>query len=473
MRALRWIIIIVAVVVVLGVLAIAIGGFWLNNYIHSEGFRHDIETRAGQSLGGTVQIQKVDFDIFNGVKLQGLVTQIDPSHAHGQGALLVKVEKVDCTYAWKELFNRTLKLTGVTLDKPQIVLTKQPTPPAAKTPPPTTSGMPTGEIKSGANGSASFQFVLDRAKINDGTIAVKDESGATTVDLQGVNVSADTSGYTEGKDVTGTLSIADLALASGLRAKDFSTPFAYRSGAIDAKPFTASAFGGNVTGDYSLGNSTPSILDLNGKGFDVTQIAHALNPNSTLKLSGTLDLQSKWRGAETGDLNGEGDVQMTNGKLEGVKILQELSSILRVNELKEPAITKAQSHFLVGGRQTQFTGLQAESPVFKLTGSGVVGFDGGLNADLVLVLSKNTIGKMPKELAASFVQQQDGSGSIAFHVSGSTSNPQTDLPQRLLMQNTQIQSVISKQLNRFFNKKSSDQNQNQNQDGLPQNPLAP
>ena len=95
-----------AVVVGVVILAIAVGAFWLNTFIHSPAFKTEVESRASQTLGGPVQIQSIDFDIFHGVKLQGLVTQIDPSHAGGQGALKVQVASVNCAYAWSELFQR-------------------------------------------------------------------------------------------------------------------------------------------------------------------------------------------------------------------------------------------------------------------------------------------------------------------------------------------------------------------------------
>src|SRR5277367_3925435 len=113
MRSFRWIIVTVAVVVGLAVLAIAIGALWLNTFIHSDAFKTEVESRASQTLGGPVQIQSIDFDVLRGVQLQGLVTQIDPSHAGGQGALKVQVASVNCAYAWTELFQRKLRLTGV------------------------------------------------------------------------------------------------------------------------------------------------------------------------------------------------------------------------------------------------------------------------------------------------------------------------------------------------------------------------
>jgi uncharacterized protein involved in outer membrane biogenesis len=474
MRVFRWILGSFAIVLVVVALAIAIGVAWLNTYIHSDAFKAEIESRASQSLGGTVQIGQVDFNIFSGVKLQTLVTQIEPEHAGGQGALEVKVANVNCTYAWKELLSRRLKLTGMTLDQPQIILTRQPVaplpaPPETSVPAPepattstpapsaaTASGQPTASTPSApastdTSTAMPFQFILDQAKINNGAVSVLDANGTAMVNLEGVDVDADTAGYTEGKSITGTLKIADIVVPSKMHITSFSSPFTYddKTG-LAASPFEASAYGGNIAGDYSPQPTGPTILNLNGKGFDVAQLTAATTSDSSAKLTGSLDFQSKWRGVEIGDLNGEGDAQITDGKLEGVKILQDIGQILKIKELNEPVIKKGQTHFLVQNRQTQLTGLEIESSVFSLTGDGTISFDGPLNLNMVLILHREAMQKLPKELAASFVGQQDGTGSIGFHVTGTTANPQTDLPERLLLQNTQIQNVLEKAINKFF-----------------------
>jgi uncharacterized protein involved in outer membrane biogenesis len=451
MRAFRGVFIIGAVIAGLVVLAIAIATLWLNTYIRSDAFKLEVQDRAAQSLGGPVQIQSIDFDIFRGVKLQGLVAQIDAMHSGGQGALKVQVASVNCTYSLSELLSRRLNLTGIILDQPEIVLTRQPTAPLS-TPPPNnpSASTPSGPI-SPAGTAMPFQFVLDGAKVNNGAVSIQDGTGASIVELRGINASANTSGYYNGRDVTGKFSVAEIALPSGMGVSDFSTPFTYSSnGAIQANPFEASAFGGKIAGDYTLGNSGPSILDLNGKGFNVAQLTAATISNSSAKLSGSLDLNSKWRGAETGTLDGEGDAVLTNGKLEGVKILNEVSSLLKIKELNDPIISKAQTHFLVQNQQTKFIGLQLVSTGFSITGDGTIDFNSNLNANLVLILTRDTMARLPKELASSFVQQQDGTGSITFQVTGTTANPQTDLATRLLMQNTQIKNVLNKALNKFF-----------------------
>jgi hypothetical protein len=53
-----------------------------------------------------------------------------------------------------------------------------------------------GAADSGAaqgEGTATpFQFILDRVKVNDGAVSVRDATGKSMVELQGVNAVADT-----------------------------------------------------------------------------------------------------------------------------------------------------------------------------------------------------------------------------------------------------------------------------------------
>ena len=470
MSAFRWIGIVAAVIMILLVLGIAVAGAWLNTYIHSEAFKTEVETRAGRSLGGVVQIEKIDFDPFHGVKLQGLATQIQASR--------IQVATVHCTYAWTELLHRRLQLTGLVLTRPVITVGGHM--PAAPTQPPTPGFADSGAAE-GEGTAMPFQFILDLVKIKDGSVLVSNDNGVSTAELHGINAEADTSGYLEGRDVTGKLKIAEAILPQNIRITDFSTPFLSGQNKIvlQAKPFTALAFGGHIAGDYELtaGQDSDSShmmtwvssLELNARDCDVAQLTAATTSSSSAKLSGSLDIQSKWHAFQPtpldstgkpgdlkfgpelfGNLSGEGEAQLTDGKLQGVKLLNDLSHILNVKELNDPIIKKAQTHFTVQNSQLKFIGLQLDSSFFRITGDGTIGFDGALNAELVLILNRSSMQKLPAQAAASFVQQADGSGSIAFHVSGTTSNPQTDLPTRLLLQNTQIKNVINKALNKFF-----------------------
>jgi hypothetical protein len=446
----------VGVVVMLLFLGIAIGPIWLNTFIHSEAFKQEVETRAAQSLGGTVQIDSIDFSILSGVKLHGLVTRMDAAHANGQGEIAARIGQVNCSYSLWQLLQRKLALTAVTLDQPEIVLTRQPPsevqPPAPANPPAAGGTAPATTPTTPGGSAAPFQFVLDSLSINDGSLSVRDATGTSLAELHGVQVAAKTAGFEEGGDVTGRLKIDQVTLPPNVMITGFSTPFSYRPGVAEAKPFDAAAFNGWLAGDYVLGPSGPSLLDLNAKGLDVAQLAQAVNPSSPAKITGSLDVQSKWRGVETGRLDGEGDAQLRDGKLGSLPILSELAGILRAKELESPSLKQAQTHFQVADGRTHFTGLQVDAGLFGLTGDGTIEPDGGLNADLVLVLTRDAMGRIPREAAMFFVQQQDGSASISFHVGGTLSHPSTDLASRILLQRAPVQSILNHALDRFFHK---------------------
>ena len=453
MRSFRWLIITGVVIVGVAAIAIAVGAIWLNTFIHSPGFKDEVQTRASASIGGPVQIDSIDFDILHGIKLKGLVTQIDASHTGGQGALKVNVAQVNCTYSLWDLLLRKLRLTGVVLDQPQITLTKQPTAPMQPAPASTVSSSSSASAAGSSSGGSAFQFVLDGAKINNGSLTVQDASGANTASLQGVDASADTSGFSDGKDVTGEVKVKQVA-ASNFQVTDFYTSFTCHTNYLASKQFSATAYSGTLKGDYLMDGSSagPSSLTLNGNSLNVAQLTAATSSSSSAQLTGSLDFQSKWRGIESDAPTGEGDAQLANGKLQGVKMLDEIGSALKIDELKEPLISKAITHFLVHDRQADFNGLQVTSQLFSITGHGTIGFDSSLNADLVLVLTGQAMARLPKEVANAFVQQSDGTGTIGFKVTGTTSNPSTDLPQKLLLQGAQkqIKSELNKALKNFF-----------------------
>jgi uncharacterized protein involved in outer membrane biogenesis len=448
MRFLHWLLIAAGVLGVLLMLALGPGSIWINSFIHSDSFRHEVETRAGQTLGGTVEIKEIDFSIWSGVQLSGLATKFESP----QGTVVAQMEGVNCSLSFVALLSRRLELNGLTLVKPQIVLTQEPPSTVATPAPPPVPAKAEATPQQVTSGTTSaFQFILNSAKVSDGRLSIRDATGATKADLQGIQIGTNTSGYYTGKDVTGTIRIATVALPQNLALTNFSTPFTYRTGAVEVTPFEATAFGGRLTGDYKLDPSAPSLLEVNATRIDVGQVGQVANPGSPTKLSGSLALQSKWQGVETGKLTGQGDAQITDGRLTGVSILKDLAFALRVNELAEPVLKSVTTHFQVAEGSTRFTGLTIESNVFEMTGSGVIDPQGRLSADMVLTLHGGAMGGIPGVAASFFSKLPGGAGSIPFHISGTVASPQADLSTRLFLQGSKVQKTINNTVNKAIN----------------------
>ena len=429
MPSLRWILSAGGALGVLVVLGLCVGLAWLNSFIHSDAFRHEVETRAGKTLGATVEITQINLNLWGGVKLSGVAAKLNST----QGTIVSQIESIDCYCSILGLLERRLQLKSVTLVNPQIVLTQEPPSrvpiPAA---PPVASTSSAEQAQSGK--TSSIQVVLESAKLENGSLAIRDASGATKANLQGIQVNAKTGGFFTEKGIAGKLRITQVSLPENLSLNDFSAPFSYKGGNISANPLAGSSYSGKLSGDYKLDASGPSLLEVNLSRLDLAQMAQAANPASANHLSGSLDLQSKWHGVETGKLTGEGDAQITSGRLTGVGILHDLAFALRIRGLSDPNLRSVTVHFEVENGTTRFNDLRIESDDFEMTGDGVIDAQGRLNANMVLTLHGAAMGGIPGAAAALFSRLPGGGGSIPIHMGGTVANPHADLTSQLLLQ---------------------------------------
>jgi uncharacterized protein involved in outer membrane biogenesis len=440
----RWVLIPLVIAGVLLLLALGPGSIWLNSFVHSDSFRHEVESKISATAGGPVEIKQIDAGVFIGVRLSGVAGKLNTE----QGTVAAQAGSIHCSYSLLALLERRLQFNRLTVVDPDVVLTQQPPSTVAT---PTAPGTTTpASANEGGGQTALFSVVLDSAKISDGHLAIRDTTGATKADLKGVQAAADTSGYYDGRDVTGKLSIATIALPQNLQLTDFSTPFTFRTGAISADPYEASAFGGKLTGDYKLDPTGPSLLHVNGTGLDVAQIGKAASPDSASALSGSLALQSQWHGVETGKLTGEGDAQITGGKLSGVSVLHDLATILQIRDLSDPDLKQISVHFEVANGSTHFSNLRIASEVFDMTGSGVIDPQGRIDANMELTLHSGAMGALPGAAVSLISHLPGGGGSIPFHISGTLSSLHTNLSSNIFSPAAKATKSVSKELNRLF-----------------------
>ncbi len=436
------------VAILLALLAIGLGGgsLWLDSFIHSDAFRHDVEARVGKTMGATIEIRQIDFGILRGVELKGLGTKM----VTAQGTVVSEVAKVRCSYSLGALLDRKLQLDGVTVEEPRIVLTQLP---PSKVPEPVAPALesndnPTPEqTKSGK--TAPFEVILKAAKVKNGRLSLQDAAGATQADLQGLQMTADTEGYFVGKDVSGELSVATITLPNNLVLTDFSTPFRYRTNLFEASPYKVSVLGGQANGDYRVDPSGPSVLEVNATGIDLAAAEKIVAPDLPTKLSGTLASQSKWTSVEKGKLTGEGDAQMVAGKLTGQPILRDLAKALQIPEMRNPEIKSFVVHFRVANGTIRFSEFLLKSAAFEMAGSGVIDPRGNLTANMTLVLYDTTLSRIPP-VVAPFFAKVPGGGSIPFQLTGTALNPESDSLTKNFIQGSKVNESIKKTLNKFF-----------------------
>ncbi len=435
------------IVVLLLVAGLAIGAWWVKSFIHSDAFRHDLETRAGDQLHGTVAIQQIDWNSWNAFQLDGLATKL----VTDQGTVVTQVESVKCTYSLSALLKQRIYLHGLTLTKPHITLTQQP-PPSVTTPPPPVPAKANkatpAEAQSG--NTAPIHFMLELAKIIDGEITIKDSTGADKADLQGVQVTANAGGYFIGQEATGMLNISKIALPQNIACTDFSTPFTFRDNAYSASDIKGNALSGQFTGNYQLEPGAASVLAINATNIDMAQVGQAAKPGAPTRLSGTLALQSTWTAVETGKLTGQGTAQIANAKLVGDPLINELADAFRVPEMHDPDLSDITLQFQVANGTTHFENLKIVSASFEMNGSGDIDPKGNLNADMLLTLHADAYARIPPIAKTAFTPLPDGGGSIPFKLSGTTEHPQADNLTKAFISGSKAQKSIQNAFEKLF-----------------------
>lgn len=195
-------------------------------------------------------------------------------------------------------------------------------------------------------------------------------------------------------------------------------------------------FDGQVTaqGRVTSGSETPPFT---GKmTIQGMQLGPALNALATtqVSISGTAgaDLGLQGRGFSMPDLTkaleGTGHVAVKDGKIEGVNLLQEAISILKVvgislDHAKATAFSTIETDLAMKQGIVHVQRLLMDSHDFQATGGGTIGFDQTLNLTLNLNLSQDFSQKLASSSPAAKLAMKEGRLSLPLVITGTAQAP--------------------------------------------------
>lgn len=194
-------------------------------------------------------------------------------------------------------------------------------------------------------------------------------------------------------------------------------------------------FGGTIKaiGGVTVGSLAPPF---NGKvtveGLQLGPVLDALGP-SQISASGTagLELAVSGRGFSMSDLKAleaTGHIGVSQGKIEGVNLIQEVVARLNVpgltlDNLKATVFSTAETDLAVKDGIVNIQRLLMESHDFQATGGGIVGFDQSLNLKLALNLSPSLSQKIAGALPATRLAFVGGRLNVPVTITGTTQAP--------------------------------------------------
>lgn len=204
-------------------------------------------------------------------------------------------------------------------------------------------------------------------------------------------------------------------------------------------------------GGMSLGSATPPF---NGKvtlqGLQLGPAFAAVTPDSTVSVSGTaaMDIAVAGRGFSMPDLTktleGPGHVEVKDGRIEGVSLMQEAVTLLKVVGLsvenaKATAFSAMESDFVIKQGVVTVAKLLLDSHDFQATGQGTVGFDQALNLAVNLNLSQTVSQKIAGSSPIARLALKDGRLKLPLLITGTVQNPSYGLDMKGLTGKAQEQ----------------------------------
>lgn len=192
-----------------------------------------------------------------------------------------------------------------------------------------------------------------------------------------------------------------LPLQKPVEVKNFKLAVETKGQDLGLRDLSFELFGGTVTAQGGL-VSGPAAPPFNGKlAVQSLQLGPAMDAvaETPVSISGTAgaDLSVKGKGFALPDLTraleGAGHVAVKDGKIDGVNLLQEAVSILKVagvsvGEAKATAFSTIETDLAIKQGVVLLQNMLMDSHDFQATGGGTIGFDHALNMTVNLRLSE-------------------------------------------------------------------------------------
>jgi len=204
-------------------------------------------------------------------------------------------------------------------------------------------------------------------------------------------------------------------------------------------------------GEISMGSAAPPF---NGKvtiqGLQIGEALKVIGPDTKVSMSGTaaMSIAIAGRGFSMPDLTkaleGPGHLEVKDGKIEGVNLMQEAVTLLKVagidlDQSKATVFSTIETAFLIKQGVVNVQNILVDSHDFQATGKGTIGFDQTLNLTLNLNLSQTLSQKIAGSSPIAKVALKDGRLRLPLRITGNTTNPSYGLDMKGLTGKAQEQ----------------------------------
>lgn len=440
-RVSKAILICLAAVCLLGLLFVLA----LNLYVQSPGTQARIERELSQALKLPLVITNTSLTPWSALRINGIAVP-------GEKGNFLEASSFSARYRLLPLLRKKLIIYDMRFENPRILWTqnekgKWKLPKLPKAPEETTDPE-LKKTKKEKSGKDDFQVVLNGFSIVDGMVDLLDKDGKRVAQFHNVDIEYKTISE---ERIDGIARIGRINYADALFFENLQASFEYASGRFTLPTISGALAGGSVDGSFELAPEeklSPFVAQLKLQGADVGRLSNEAgwaSGRATGTLDGSMSMAGPSRDFEK--VRGEGELQLKNGTLRQMELLQTLGEVLQFEELIQLRINSGHVKFQFADERIEIDRLVLESPDLKLSAVGNARFNKKLDLDARLSVDERTLKRR-----APFVRQlfgspdENGEHGIEFKVAGTIARPKTDLAEKLLGRTLgdQFENIVSR-----------------------------
>jgi len=453
MKLLKVLFVLVIIVVVLLVGAV----FFINHKLQSPETKELALKAAQDALGTKVQINDLTISLFSGITLRG-VTIANPQGFNGS---LLTAEEFVLRYNLWPLLQKRVEIETLALRKPVITLARNDKGEwnydkiGAKTAAPADAPAPAAAPASAAPSApsttkAGVDITLSKLALENAEIVMLDEKQKELVRIRNLTVTSNLQTSGSKMEGNGNAKMETLSAADSLFVRAIAAPIKMSAERVALAPLSGTLADGAVSGDVGL-KLTGGFqygVNIKVKDGDMGKLLQEAKTKPTL--TGKLQAETSLTGSGgLPTMTGSGKLEIVNGTLVGVPLLETLAVLLHINELRNLKFTECRLEFTMADNKMPTPVIRVKSPQVQITGKGVVSLaDYSLNHDVTLAVASDLLAKVPSEIRDIFKKQPDGFLAITFQVTGPYDAPKNNITETLLK--GAAQNLIQKGIQKLF-----------------------
>lgn len=436
----------------------------VNLYVQSAAIQRKIEDKISAEVRMPVRISGAHFTPWSGFAITGIAI---PQADGLLGESFFQASSFRAALRWAPLLKRELVFKRIKIESPQIAWiqnemgkwtlpetevlaepvgppveqTLSTPPPAVVVPPPETPARVTAPEHE-EHRVPPYIVSLQKLVVDNGRFAFFDHDHILIASFANVQAR----GNVVGRAVSGDAKCAKTSIHDAFFLEDLHTPFAYSSDELALPGLRASFAGGTVAGVFSTQprkEGAPFQMRVNFSRTDINRIiSEAGGPfgQATGLLDGSLELQGKTRDIRT--VRGAGHLAVANGWVRQYDLFQQIGQYLRIEELSQLSLERAQTDFHVADARITVDRLVVRSPNLSVLAKGKIRFDGRLDLDARLTINPKISHRLPDFIEKNFTPVENSEERfVDFDITGTVRKPKTNLRERILGHKLQEQVV--------------------------------